>query len=204
MSRFAGPSVLRPGIGNRSAELNGTLWGVSRQGGFNNFGQSQYDATVSSLQMTGTCPTQTMTIETDIAICNGEANEVVNDNPDITAANETTQDDHGTVTSLAMYPKQPFDFAGRTGAVVFDVSDDSGGMHDAWPEFWVTSPSPQSRIRPSTSRPWTRSPSTGSGSGSARRARRQEPERLGRRRLEGRAAPRTTGPTWSRSHRRSR
>src|SRR5581483_9367686 len=40
--------------------------------------------------------------------------------------------------SLAMYPKQPFDFAGRTGTVVFDVSDDSGGMHAAWPEFWVT------------------------------------------------------------------
>jgi len=38
-----------------------------------------------------------------------------------------------------MYPKQPFDFAGRTGRVVFDVSDDSGGSHAAWPEFWITS-----------------------------------------------------------------
>jgi len=34
--------------------------------------------------------------------------------------------------------KQPFDFAGRTGTVVFDVSDDSGGSHAAWPEFWIT------------------------------------------------------------------
>ena len=44
------------GTGNRSAQLNGTLWGVSRQGGFNNIGQGQYDAAVSSLQMGGSCP----------------------------------------------------------------------------------------------------------------------------------------------------
>ena len=37
-----------------------------------------------------------------------------------------------------MYPKQPFDFAGRTGTVVFDVSADSEGPHAAWPEFWIT------------------------------------------------------------------
>jgi hypothetical protein len=42
------------------------------------------------------------------------------------------------VTVLAMYPKQPFDFAGRTGTVGFDVSNDSGGTHSAWPEFWMT------------------------------------------------------------------
>jgi len=89
--------------------------------------------------MTGTCPTQTVTIESDIKICNGVANDAVNDNPDITPANLDQVDDDGTVTSLAMYPRQPFDFAGRTGTVVFDVSDDSGGMHTVWPEFWVTS-----------------------------------------------------------------
>ena len=127
------------GTGNRAGQLNGTLWGASRQGGFNNFGQSQYDAAVSPVQLTGTCPTQTVTVESDIAICNGEANETVDDNPDITPSNEGTQDDNGTVTSLAMYPKQPFDFAGRTGDIVFDVSDNSGGMHDAWPELWVSS-----------------------------------------------------------------
>jgi hypothetical protein len=63
---------------------------------------------------------------------------VVNDNPDVNPSNQTIQSDAGTVTSLAMYPKQPFDFAGRTGMVVFDVSDDSGGSHAAWPEFWIT------------------------------------------------------------------
>jgi len=37
-----------------------------------------------------------------------------------------------------MYPKQPFDFAGRTGTVAFDVSNDTQGGHAAWPEFWIT------------------------------------------------------------------
>lgn len=37
-----------------------------------------------------------------------------------------------------MYPKQPFDFAGRTGTVSFEVSNDSEGSHGTWPEFWVT------------------------------------------------------------------
>jgi hypothetical protein len=42
------------------------------------------------------------------------------------------------VTTLAMYPKQPFDFAGRTGIVTFDVSNDTQGNHTTWPEFWIT------------------------------------------------------------------
>lgn len=50
---------------------------------------------------------------------------------------EATNDD-GWQTILAMYPKQPFNWAGRTGTVTFDVSDDSQGIHAAWPEFWIT------------------------------------------------------------------
>src|SRR5262249_30048929 len=34
--------------------------------------------------------------------------------------------------------KQPFDFNGRTGTAVFDVTADSDGTHAAWPEFWIT------------------------------------------------------------------
>ena len=44
----------------------------------------------------------------------------------------------GTVTTLAMYPKSPFDIAGRVGTVSFDVSNNSQGNHAAWPEFWYT------------------------------------------------------------------
>lgn len=136
-----GPTTNPPG--SRSGQLNGTVWGVSRDLGFNNLGQGMYAAGVKHLQIGGTCPTAKATIETDVQICGGVLNDVVNDNPDVTVANMNKVNDNGTVTSLAMYPKQPFDFAGRTGTVVFDVSDDSGGMHDAWPEFWITSlPSP--------------------------------------------------------------
>jgi hypothetical protein len=127
------------GTGNRSGQLDGTVWGVSRQIGFDNLGQHQYDAAVNRLQITGSCPTEAVTVETDIRICRGRLNDVVNDNPDVSASNQGTESGAGTVTSLAMYPKQPFDFAGRTGKVVFDVSDDSGGSHAAWPELWITS-----------------------------------------------------------------
>jgi hypothetical protein len=48
-----------------------------------------------------------------------------------------------------MYPRQPFDFAGRTGTVVFDVSDNSQGSHGAWPAFAITSlpvPAPDGNV----------------------------------------------------------
>jgi hypothetical protein len=116
---FSTPS----GDGNRSGDLNGTLWGVSRQLGAVNFGQGQfYDVEPTTLQRCGTDvaapPPQ------DVVLCDGRVVEAVSDQ-------------HG-VTSLAMYPKQPFDIAGRTGTVTFDVSDDSHGTHRAWPEFWYT------------------------------------------------------------------
>jgi hypothetical protein len=52
---------------------------------------------------------------------------------------------------LTIYPKQPFDFAGRTGTVSFDVSNDTQGTHAAWPEFWFTDapvPGPFSHTSP--------------------------------------------------------
>ncbi|MEQ1384020.1 hypothetical protein ABLW58_25550, partial [Salmonella enterica] len=67
----------------------------------------------------------------DVIICNGQLREASNDN-------NSGAFEAGTVTVLAMYPKQPFDFAGRTGTVSFDVSNDTAGTHAAWPEFWLT------------------------------------------------------------------
>jgi hypothetical protein len=110
-------------IGNRSGDLDGTLWGVSRQLGAVNFGQQQYyDVSPTTMQHCG----QAITVQppNDVEICNGQLAEAVSDQ-------------HG-VTSLAMYPKQPFDIAGRTGTITFDVSDDSHGNHRAWPELWYT------------------------------------------------------------------
>ena len=111
------------GIGKRSGDLNGTLWGVSRQLGATNFGQGQYNAVAGAIMQR--CGRNVhVTPPNDVAVCDGRLVEAVNDN--------------GSVTSLAMYPKQPFDIAGRTGTIVFDVSDDSQGAHRVWPELWYT------------------------------------------------------------------
>ncbi len=111
------------GIGNRSGDLNGTLWGVSRQLGATNFGQNQfYDASPTTMQGCG--PDVQVQPPNDVAICDGRLVDA--------------QSDQGGVTSLAMYAKQPFDIAGRTGTIEFDVSDDSHGNHRAWPELWYT------------------------------------------------------------------
>jgi hypothetical protein len=118
------------GNGNRAGELNGNVWGVSRATGNVNLGgeYNMWNATV--LQMCdGTTPT--VLPPNDVIICNGQVREASNDNNSLTFEN-------GTVTSLAMYPKQPFDFAGRTGTVSFEVSNDSAGTHSSWPEFWLS------------------------------------------------------------------
>jgi hypothetical protein len=60
----------------------------------------------------------------DVRICNGQLRESVNDNDG--------------EPFLEMYPKQPFDFAGRTGTIVFDVTQDETGFHGAWPELWIS------------------------------------------------------------------
>ena len=111
------------GIGNRSGDLNGTIWGVSRKLGNVNYGQNQYyDVAPTMMERCG--ETVQVLPPHDVAVCNGQLVEA--------------QNDQQGVTSLAMYPKQPFDIAGRTGTIAFDVSDDSHGSHAAWPEIWYT------------------------------------------------------------------
>jgi hypothetical protein len=120
------------GTGTRSGDLNGNVWGVSRATGSGvNMGQNetgQWNETVIQ-KCDGTTPT--VIAPNDIIICNGQLREASNDN-------NTLQFENGDVIVLAMYPKQPFDFAGRTGTISFDVSNDTGGTHSAWPEVWMT------------------------------------------------------------------
>jgi len=119
--------------GARSGDLNANVWGVSRTIGDSgvNFGQSEFNrwnATVID-KCDGTTPT--VNAPGDVIICNGQVREAVNDN-------NTLEFENGDVVSLGMYAKQPFDFAGRTGTVSFDVSNDSSGIHSVWPEFWMS------------------------------------------------------------------
>ena len=118
------------GTGNRSGDLKGTIWGVSRILGDTNFGQGTANATPPT-SLVGCSGTSTVLPPHDVIVCNGQLREATNDNA--SGAFEA-----GTVTVLAMYPKQPFDFAGRTGTIGFDVSNDSHGTHAAWPEVWLT------------------------------------------------------------------
>lgn len=119
------------GTGNRSGQLDGNVWGVSRTTGDNNMGPDQSAPWVKATLDGCNGPQAAQPDFSDIIICNGQLREASNDNA--TGAYEA-----GTVTSLTMYPKQPFDFAGRTGTIAFDVSDDNGGTHSSWPEIWVT------------------------------------------------------------------
>ena len=117
--------------GTRTGALDPNVWGVSRTTGNVNLGQGQlnmWNAT-TIVNCDGTTPT--VVAPADVIICNGQLREASNDN-------NTLQSEDGTVISLAMYPKQPFDFAGRTGTISFDVSNDSSGIHGAWPEVWLS------------------------------------------------------------------
>jgi hypothetical protein len=121
-------------ITNRSGQLNGTVWGVSRvlgggtvEGGWKD---SILDGCAGPQAASGVNAT-------DVIICNGQLRESVDDNTDVSV--------------LAMYPKQPFDFANRVGTVAFDVTNDTTGGHGAWPEFWITDqpvPAPFSHLVP--------------------------------------------------------
>lgn len=105
----------------QTGDLNPVLWGVSRSG-FYNPSQGLINSFVMSHNA---CANGAQSpIPSDIRICNGQMVE--------------SQNDGGGVTITDTYPKQPFNFAGRTGKIVFDVSADSEGTHAAWPEFEIT------------------------------------------------------------------
>jgi hypothetical protein len=104
-------------ITNRSGQLDGVIWGTSRlAGGGTNWMPADIETCNNGLQR--------VSPPNDVIVCNGRMRQATRDG--------------GTVTIFAFYPKQPFDFAGRTGTVSFDVTNNTSGNHGAWPEFWIT------------------------------------------------------------------
>src|ERR1700730_2549445 len=102
-----------PGGGGYRSQALPFYWGSSRVTG--NVKLTSLASVCPQSVMSG-CGNQQVTPEVnDIAVCNGEVFDSL--------------DDAQSVAALAMYPKQPFDFAGRTGKITFDVSDDSAGTH---------------------------------------------------------------------------
>jgi hypothetical protein len=123
--------VANSGTPSRTGGLDPNVWGVSRTaGGAANLGQGQYNVWPPTT-LIGCTATTTVVDPNDVSVCNSQLREALNDNV-------TGVFDAGTVAVLTMYPKQPFNFAGRTGTVSFDVSNDTQGGHSAWPEFWMT------------------------------------------------------------------
>jgi hypothetical protein len=118
-------------VTNRSGQLNGTVWGVSRLAG----GAPRWkDSTIE--HCAGPRPASAVGA-TDVVICNGQLRQSTDDDTDVTV--------------MAMYPKQPFDFTNRVGTVSFDVTNDTTGSHGAWPEFWITDlpvPAPMTHLIP--------------------------------------------------------
>jgi hypothetical protein len=118
--------------GGRAGQLNPDVWGASRtMGAGTNLGQQQYGMWATTALPDCAGNTTRVNPPNDIIICNGQLREASNDNISL-------QFDNGDVTALAMYPKQPFDFAGRSGTISVDVSNDTDGFHAAWPEIWVS------------------------------------------------------------------
>jgi hypothetical protein len=102
-------------ITNRSGQLDGTLWGVSRAGGGIEWNTSTLDTCNGPVNVNP---------PNDVIVCNGQMRQSL--------------EDGGGVYVLAAYPKQPFDWANRTGTVAFDVTNDTSGSHGTWPEFWIS------------------------------------------------------------------
>lgn len=119
------------GTSSRTGDLDPNVWGVSRTHATNNFGQQQYNTWPPTIIQKCDGTTPRVLPPNDVIICNGQLRQALNDN--VEGGFEA-----GTVAVMALYPKQPFDFAGRTGTVSFDVSNDTHGIHAAWPEFWMS------------------------------------------------------------------
>ena len=108
---------------SRSGALNPTVWGVSDISALEAPSQGLNDSFVPATAPSA-CGGGSVTPPNNVQICNGQLFDTANDG--------------GSQTIVAMYPRQPFDIAGRTGDVAFDVADDSLDAHAAWPSFVYT------------------------------------------------------------------
>jgi hypothetical protein len=111
---FDAPST----VVSRTGQLNNSVWGVSRNLTWVSLGQPWPYAT-TRINACGTM--QDVLPGKDVQICNGQLRESSNDNL-VGGLDPAAGFDGGAVSVLAMYPKQPFDFAGRVARTpAFDV-----------------------------------------------------------------------------------
>jgi hypothetical protein len=122
-------TLATPSPGGRSGDLDDVKWSVTRISNGYNPGQGAWityplgTGLICGKTVTGMVPPADYQICTD---SNG---------PHLT---QTADDGGGNVVS-SFRPRQPFDFAGRTGVITFDLGGRQAGGHGFWPEIMITS-----------------------------------------------------------------
>jgi hypothetical protein len=132
------------GTRTQTGDLDPVLWGVSRMGD-NDTGQGKLNAITMSHNMCArpergpnTTGSQFQDDDAPGSTYRGPATPPPDDARICDNHYVESVNDGGSVVDIDSYPKQPFDFTGRTGRVVFDLGNDSTGGHGAWPEFVIT------------------------------------------------------------------
>ena len=122
-------TLATPSPGGRGGDVDDAKWSVTRITNLVNPGQGNWityplgNGLICGKTVGGIIPPDDYKICTD---SNG---------PHLT---QTADDGGGNVVS-SFRPRQPFDFAGRTGVIAFDLGGRQAGGHGFWPEIIITS-----------------------------------------------------------------
>ena len=115
--------------GGREGDLDPAKWSFSRLSQLNNPSQGLLD-NYAPFNAEFCMTHQTRLADNDSFICGqqfGESNHWMEG-----------MDDNGQYAMNSLMARQPFDFAGRTGNVVWDVDAKTEGGHSFWNEVWLT------------------------------------------------------------------
>jgi hypothetical protein len=125
-----GPST----AGGRSGALDPARWSVSHVTGLTNFGQDQANGFVPSDYMRCMDPETGLLPPNDYFMCAAAMPDGSKESMHFMEA----FNDAGNYDYDSAMVRQPFDFAGRSGTIAFDVDAKTDGGHMWWPEIWVT------------------------------------------------------------------
>jgi hypothetical protein len=117
--------------GGRSGQLDPTRWSVARE--TTNWNPSQGSINTWPQTNMELCDKDTgpFVPSADVRVCNHP------DPGEEPYFDEAFNDGESFILN-SFRPRQPFDFAGRTGTVAWDVDAKTRGGHSWWTDFWIT------------------------------------------------------------------
>jgi hypothetical protein len=116
-----------PSQGGRGGDLNPAVWSVSRDvGGLDATDLMAFPSTPVSSCKSGVT---TVSPDDDVLVCDGSSGRQGQILTALSAQN---------YAFLSMRPRQPFDFAGRTGTISYNVDAVTDGGLSWWTSLWVT------------------------------------------------------------------